>query len=178
MKTSRRTGSKSRVARIARRLAGAAFVLALGLSTRAFADNSADSDRANLLFKRGKVAFNDGKYADALRIYSEAWRLKQSPDIAANLAQTESELGQHRAAAEHFAYALAHLLPSSTDEQKYALSEGLEQEKRAIGSLRVTLEPADATLTIDEQPLTLPVNGEVFVEPGEHRVLASREGYE
>lgn len=164
--------------RIARRLAGAAFIVALGLSARAGADNSADSDRANLLFKKGKVAFNDGKYADALRIYSEAWRLKQSPDIAANLAQTESELGQHRAAAEHFAFALAHLLPSSTDEQKYALAEGLEQEKREIGSLRVTLEPSDASITVDDQPVTLPVSGDLYLEAGAHRVTVTREGYQ
>ena len=66
-------------------------------------------------------------HTDALRIYNEAWRLKQSPDIAANLAQTGGRAGQTpRRWAEHFAFAVAHLLPSSTDEQKKALSDGLE----------------------------------------------------
>src|ERR1700760_887068 len=125
------------------------ILFSLAVAPHARADANADSDRANLLFKKGKVAFNEGKYQDALRIYSEAWRLKQSPDIAANLAQTESELGKHRDAAEHFAYALAHLLPSSTDEQKQALAEGLQSEKKEIGSLRVTLEPGESALTID-----------------------------
>src|SRR5450432_3766800 len=127
--------------------------------------NAADSERANVLFKKGKIAFNDGKYSDALRIYTAAWQLKQSPDIAANLAQTESELGKHRDAAEHFAFALAHLLPSSTDEQKKALAEGLEIEKRSVGTLHVTLEPADAALNVDDAPVTLPTNGDVYVEP-------------
>jgi len=140
--------------------------------------DSADSDRANLLFKKGKVAFNAGKYNDALRIYIEAWSLKQSPDIAANLAQTESELGKHRDAAEHFSFALAHLLPSSTDEQKQALAEGLAQEKREIGSLHVTLEPADSVLTIDDARVTVPPNGDIFLEPGEHGVSVTHEGYE
>jgi hypothetical protein len=138
----------------------------------------ADSDRANMLFKKGKVAFNAGNFNDALRIYSEAWSLKQSPDIAANLAQTESELGQHRNAAEHFAFALAHLLPSSTDEQKQALAEGLAQEKKEIGSLHVTLEPADSALTIDDAPVTVPASGDVFLESGEHGVSVTHEGYE
>lgn len=156
-----------------------AAVLACALSAPAYAQsNTADSERANVLFKKGKLAFNDGKYSDALRIYSEAWQLKQSPDIAANLAQTESELGKHRDAAEHFAFALAHLLPSTTDEQKKALAEGLQIEKKEVGTLRVTLEPSDATLDVDGAPVTLPLTGEIFVEPGEHRCSASREGYE
>src|ERR1700761_3265086 len=106
---------------VRRGFAGVCLLVALGAASSAHADANADSERANLLFKKGKIAFNAGKYTDALRIYSEAWSLKKSPDIAANLAQTESELGKHRDAAEHFAYALAHLLPSSTDEQKKAL---------------------------------------------------------
>ena len=144
----------------------------------AYADANADSDRANLLFKKGKIAFNDGKYTDALRIYSEAWSLKQSPDIAGNLAQTEAELGKHRDAAEHFAFALAHLLPSSTDEQKKALAEGLEIEKRQVSTLHVTLEPADSRLAIDDAPVVLPPNGEVFVDAGDRRAVVSHEGYE
>ncbi len=164
---------------LSRGLACACLLITTGIAGRVHAEgNSADSDRANSLFKKGKVAFNAGKYADALRIYTEAWSLKQSPDIAANLAQTESELGKHRDAAEHFSFALAHLLPSSTDEQKQALAEGLAQEKMEIGSLHVTLEPADSALTIDDAAVTVPPSGDVFLEPGEHGVSVTHEGYE
>src|SRR4051812_11739456 len=160
-------------------LACACLLVVTSLVTGVHAQpQGADSDRANMLFKKGKIAFNAGKYTDALRIYTEAWRLKQSPDIAANLAQTESELGNHRDAAEHYAFALAHLLPSSTDEQKQALAEGLAQEKKEIGSLHVTLEPADSALTIDDAPVRLPPTGDIFVEPGEHAVAVTHEGYE
>jgi hypothetical protein len=164
---------------LTRGLACACLLVATGMARQAYAQvDSADSDRANLLFKKGKVAFNAGKYNDALRIYHEAWSLKQSPDIAANLAQTESELGKHRDAAEHFSFALAHLLPSSTDEQKQALAEGLAQEKKEIGLLHVTLEPSDSVLTIDDARVTVPPSGDIFLEPGEHGVSVSHEGYE
>ena len=164
---------------LSRGLACACLLVATSLAGHLYAQvDSADSDRANLLFKKGKVAFNAGKYNDALRIYTEAWSLKQSPDIAANLAQTESELGKHRDAAEHFSFALAHLLPSSTDEQKQALAEGLAQEKKEIGSLHVTLEPADSVLTIDDVRVTVPASGDLFLEPGEHGVSVTHEGYE
>ena len=156
----------------------ASLLLAASVASSAQAQSSAaDSDRANVLFKKGKVAYNAGKYADALRIYTEAWQLKQSADIAANLAQAEAELGKHRDAAEHYSFALAHLLPSTTDDQKKALADGLETEKKEIGSLHVTLEPTDAALTIDEQPVSLPPGGDLFVEPGEHRAAVTHEGY-
>ncbi|HYQ45391.1 MAG TPA: PEGA domain-containing protein [Polyangiaceae bacterium] len=164
---------------LSRGLACACLLIATAFAGQLYAQgDSPDSDRANQLFKKGKVAFNAGKYNDALRIYTEAWSLKQSPDIAANLAQTESELGQHRDAAEHFSFALDHLLPSSTDEQKQALAEGLAQERKEIGALHVTLEPADAELTIDGARVAVPPSGDVFVEPGEHAVSVNREGYE
>ncbi len=159
-------------------LACATLLFATAITGVVQADVVADSERANLLFKKGKVAFNAGKYNDALRIYGEAWSLKKSPDIAANLAQAESELGKHRDAAEHFAFALAHILPSSTDEQKFALADGLDAEKKEIGTLRVTLEPADSTLTIDDVPVTVPAAGDVYIEPGEHHAAVTHEGYE
>lgn len=177
MKPSTRFRTGTRVLR--RGMACAALLAATGMVGRAHAEGSAaDGERANLLFKKGKAAYNAGKYDDALRIYGEAWSLKQSPDIAANLAQAEADHGQHRAAAEHYAFALAHLLPSSTDEQKLALAEGLELAKKEIGSLHVTLEPADSALSIDGQAVTLPPNGDVFVDPGEHRVSVTHEGLE
>src|SRR6478735_656018 len=93
---------------LSRGLACACLLIATAFAGQLYAQgDSPDSDRANQLFKKGKVAFNAGKYNDALRIYTEAWSLKQSPDIAANLAQTESELGQHRDAAEHYGRAEA-----------------------------------------------------------------------
>ena len=176
MMASRRTETGIRVH--GRRLSCAVLLTTACFTGQAHADVNADSERANLLFKKGKLAFNDGKYSDALRIYNEAWHLKQSPDIAANLAQTEAELGKHRDAAEHFAFALAHLLPSSTDEQKKALSEGLEVEKKEIGTLHVTLEPSDSQLSIDDSVITMPVNGDIYVNPGDHRASVTREGYE
>src|SRR6478609_4713923 len=177
MMVSIRLGIGSRV--LSRGLACACLLTAMAATGRVQAEGGgADSDRANMLFKKGKVAFNAGEDDDALRIYSEAWSVKQGADIAANLAQTESELGRHRDAAEHFSYALDHLLPSSTDEQKQALAEGLSQEKKEIGTLRVTLEPSDSVLTIDGARITVPPRGDVFLEPGEHAVSVNHEDCE
>ena len=162
-----------------RGFACACLLIAVGIAGPVRAEgNDAASARANLLFIKGKAAYNSGKFADALRIYKEAWSLRQSPDIAANLAQAEAESGQHRDAAEHYSFALAHLLPSTTDEQRQALADGLAKAKTEIGALHVTLEPEDSSLTIDDTPVSVPANGDIFVEPGAHAVSVSHDGYE
>jgi len=178
--TAKNTTTSLRCLATARR--GACLLMAFAFSTFSVPaqaqSNAADSERANLLFKKGRTALNEGKFSDALRIYNEAWQLKQSPDIAANLALTESQLGKHRDAAEHYAFALSHLLPSSTDEQKASLAEGLENQKKEVGTLHVTLEPADSALNVDGVAIAVPASGDIFVEPGEHRCSVSHEGYE
>src|SRR6185436_6743274 len=101
--------NRMQITALSRGSAGACLLLAALVSAPARAQsNPADGERASQLFKKGKAAYDSRKFEDALRIYMEAWSLKQSPDIAANLAATETELGKHRDAAEHFAFALAH----------------------------------------------------------------------
>lgn len=136
------------------------------------------SERANELFRSAKAAFAAGNLHEAHRLYSSAWELKKSPDIAANLGQTELELGKMRDAAEHFAYALKNLLPSSTDRQRAALEEGLAKAKAEISALRLTVTPDGAEVLVDGRVVgTSPIAELVFVEPGEHIVLARRDGF-
>jgi hypothetical protein len=47
-----------------------------------------------------------------------------------------------------------------------------------VGTLHVTLEPGDAAFSVDDAPVTLPTNGDVYVEPGDHRTSVTREGYQ
>src|SRR5687768_5983009 len=68
------------------------------------------SERANNLFKKGKQAYEEGKDQESYRLLREAWSLRKSSVIAANLALIETELGKYRDAAEHYSFALKNLL--------------------------------------------------------------------
>jgi thioredoxin-like negative regulator of GroEL len=90
--------------------------------------SATDATRVKALVEQAKSAFSAGKMHDALRGFRDAWDLAKTPEIAANLAIVEASLGQHRNAAEHFQFALSHLSPSATVDQRQAVAAGLDTE--------------------------------------------------
>ena len=135
-------------------------------------------DEANRLFREGREDFNAGRVKDAHRKYRTAWKLRKSPDVAANMAQAELELGQYDQAAMHFAYALAYLLPSTSREQRAALEQALVEVRAKVGQVKLRLRPSGANLTVDGalvDPVLIQTG--VFVQPGGHVLGAAADGY-
>ncbi len=135
-------------------------------------------DEANRLFREGREDFNAGRIKDAHRKYRAAWKLRKSPDVAANLGQTELELGLPDQAARHFAYALANLLPSTSREQRSALEHALAEVRAEVGLIAAELQPEGAALTLDGEsvdPVYLQTG--LFVAPGRHVLRATADGY-
>ncbi len=165
-------------------LLGLAAALAFGLSQVALPavaraqTAAADNARVSELFKTGKQAFGHGDMAEAERLFGEAWSLRRSSDIAANLGQAELEQKKFRAAAEHFLWALSNLLPSASDAQRKAVEMGLSRARAEVGMLRLSVRPEGASVLVAEQDLgTAPVAQSVFVDPGEVIVSVKRAGY-
>jgi tetratricopeptide (TPR) repeat protein len=139
---------------------------------------AADTSRATELFKNGKLAFTRGDMAEAERLFAQALSLRKSSDIAANLAQSELEQQKYRSAAEHFAWALANLLPSATDAQRKAVENGLARSRAEVAVLRLDVKPDGADVLVGEQSLgKAPIVPSVFVEPGEVIVSVKHEGF-
>src|SRR5262249_39118101 len=67
-------------------------------------ETTAMSDKARQLYEEGLVACKKGKVLEAQASYLAAWSLNKHWQIAANLADTEIELGKYREAAEHATY--------------------------------------------------------------------------
>lgn len=162
-----------------------ALVVALALAapsvTRAepAKPTAAELDRAAELFKKAKALHGSGKLDQARDLYTQAWTLHRSPDIAANLAACELALNRHRDAAEHFDFALRHLLAGTTQDQKARLTEGFEKAKREIAALRLDVQPAGASVVIDGITIgTSPIADDAFVEPGERKIRVTKGGHE
>jgi hypothetical protein len=136
------------------------------------------ADEADAIFYRGKAAFEAGKIEQAYDLYRQAWALRQTHDIAGNLAQVELSLGKTRDAAEHIAYALAHYPPSLRDDRREKLTKVLDGLRPQLGVLGINVSLSDAKVTIDGKPIgASPIAGEVFVDPGPHVVRAMLSGY-
>jgi tetratricopeptide (TPR) repeat protein len=157
----------------------AALSCALFVAPLATAQTSAsETAKVTQLFKNGKAAFGKGDMAEAERLFAEAFALRKSSDIAANLGQAELEQQKFRAAAEHFQWALANLLPSASDAQRKAVEVGLAKSRAEVGLLRLEIQPDGAEVLVGEQDLgKAPIAGGVYVDPGEVIVSVKHPGY-
>jgi hypothetical protein len=154
---------------------GAAQLAAPSLSAQTTASETA---RVTQLFKNGKAAFAKGDMAEAERLFSEAFALRKSSDIAANLGQSELEQQKFRKAAEHFQWALANLLPSATDAQRKAVETGLARSRAEVAILRLEIKPDGSDVVVAEQRLgPSPINGGVYVDPGEVIIAVKHDGF-
>lgn len=140
--------------------------------------SASDTARVTELFKSGKAAFAKGDMAEAERLFSQALSIRKSSDIAANLAQSELEQQKYRAAAEHFSWALANLLPSASDAQRKAVETGLARSRAEVAVLRLEIKPEGADVLVGAQAVgKAPIASSVYVEPGEVIVSVKHDGF-
>ncbi|APR76143.1 TonB-dependent receptor [Minicystis rosea] len=189
------------------RLLAALFVLCTAGSARA--DDPAPLVEARAAFVRGTDLAKDAQWGAALASFERSAKLRPHPWTTYNIAICERALGQYVRARRSFAQALRERtasddLPDATvaDARRFAGEiDGL------VGALDVTLEPKDASITIDGQPLepagsddpslgsaaspllvagTLPAGPgkpppaesfRVLLDPGAHVIVVSRPGF-
>jgi hypothetical protein len=140
------------------------------------------ADRADELFREGNKAFAAGDARTAYEAYRGAWSLRKSFDIACNLGRTEAELQLSRDAAEHLDYCLKTYPASSRDELREAnkrFRELFAEVRAKVAALRIETRPPGAEIAVDGASYgTTPLSGDVFVDPGQHRVRAELQGFD
>ncbi|WP_437709316.1 PEGA domain-containing protein [Sorangium sp. So ce448] len=143
------------------------------------ADPPADvSARQRALFDKGVRLFDQSRWAEARAVFLEAWALKKSYAVAANLGDVELIVGDPRSAAVHLAYALRELPADEAPALRTLLTTRLEEAQRLVGILRVRVAPPGAELLVDGKPLPEEeAPEEIYLEPGTHRLTARRDGY-
>lgn len=132
----------------------------------------AHADPADDLFRDGSTLFEQGKVEEAYAKFSEAWKLKQSYDIAANLAVTERKLGKHKDAIAHLEYALKNFPPSLDSAVKTQIEASLEASRKEVGSVDVTC-PSKTKLFLDGKDLAETPVGTIYLEPGTYELGAA-----
>lgn len=135
---------------------------------------SSEIERARTLFRQGVKAGQEGRVQDSLNFFRQAWQLRRTYDIAANLAQVEIKLGLHRDAAEHLHYSLKNYSPTASKNEFENLRAQLESEKAHVGTVTVQVDRDGAMFYVDGQPAA---DSTIFVEPGS-RTIEARLGDE
>ena len=177
-----------------------ALAASLG-ATSARADGALDDARAE--FRRGAELAKDTQWGAALTSFERSAQLRPHPWTTFNIGVCQRALGQYVRARRSFARALEERkpdadLPAGTvdDIRRFTAEiDGL------VGALDVSLEPADARVAVDGQPLE-PVGSEggvpvvlagtlaagrggpapsktfrVLLDPGHHVFVLARDGF-
>ena len=159
-------------------LGWASLVCTLAGARDARAGEPKESDSPASYLAKGNEAFKQGRFADAEGAYRAAFERRRGYDIAGNLGAAELAQGTHKEAAQHLAFTLR-LFPITGDPAlRERMAQAFEAARREVGALRVTASVKGAMITIDGAPQgEAPLADDVFVDPGEHVVDASLEGF-
>ncbi|WP_437976408.1 PEGA domain-containing protein [Sorangium sp. So ce295] len=109
-----------------------------------------------------------------------AWELNPTFDVAYNLGNTEYQLKKHKEAATYLSFALRNWpLLKGVAKLKPNAEKWLAESRAQVGALKVSVTVAGAEVLVDGKSVgRAPLEGEVFVDPGEHRVEATHMDYE
>lgn len=152
-----------------------AGLLAVALPGRAQEANAEASARVH--FDAGSDAVRRGELGRAAEEFEAAQALSPNPIVLYNLGQTYSALGQPVKAERALRLYLASE-PPPTDRARIAEVEALlEFNARRIGTIRVELVPADASLEVDGSPAELAAPGQLRLAAGRHVLVAAKDGY-
>jgi len=165
--------------RSSRLLAAAACAIALAAShPDAWAQGAAPRGAASAdqLFEEGNKAYDGSDYALAAKKYREAFAIKPTFDIAANLGAAELKLAQFAEAANHLAFAIRNFPPSGDPKKKAGAEKLYGEARRKVGAFEITA-PAGAEVSVDDVKRGVaPLADPVFVDPGEHQIEAKSGG--
>jgi hypothetical protein len=136
--------------------------------------------RAEALVDKAKSLYLEGKYQEAEEALRVAWELNPTFDVAYNLGNTEYQLKKHKEAATYLSFALRHWpLLKGVAKLKPNAEKWLAESRAHVGALKVSVTVAGAEVLVDGKGVgRAPLEGEVFVDPGEHRVEATHLDYE
>lgn len=167
-----------------RGLAAVALLLATPLvSETAGAQSDENRSGARAAATAGGNAFLEGKWEQAIDMFTRAESLVHSPVHLLYMARAHEKLGQLVRAREAYIKITNEDLPKNAPEPYRAAKRDAERELAAleprVPSVTITVKGApQATVTMDGQPVPPALVGVPRpVDPGEHRFEANAEGY-
>jgi hypothetical protein len=157
------------------RLSTAALAVAAALIP---APAIAQQERADALLEEGRKLGDAGKFEAAREKLREAFKLKQSYDIAGNLGLVEAQLGEDAAAAEHLDYAIRIFPARAKPESKRHVVEVFNASKSRVGCFRFHVNVDGARLILGERELGPSPNPNLFcAKPGAVTLTVDRDGF-
>jgi len=159
--------------------AGLATLLALavvGSAAPALAQSA--KEEAARLFSEGNALYDNGDFAGALKKFEAARARYPSYKIDLNIATALVELGRPAEAAETYEVFLQRGSAQAPTDILVSARGKLDELKARLGRVTVSCPVAGATIKVDGKAAgTTPRDRPVYLQPGEHRLEACKEGH-
>lgn len=158
----------------------------VGLSAPAAAQTDEQRAGARTLATEGALAFNEGRFKEAVDLFNRAESLVHAPPHLLFMARAHAKLGQFVKAREAYMKIVKEqLAPSSPQAFRDAQVTAEEERKLVepkIGRLQIKVEGAattkDLSLAVDGQPISAVLLGVPQpMDPGTHTVTATATGF-
>src|SRR6266542_2896079 len=152
-----------------------AFGFGRAATAQAANDGTAARAEAKKLSDAAGEALERGDVAGALADFRRAYALFPSPNLRFNIGEALDELGRVAEAVDSFEEFLAGAPDAPAAARKLAADRVAELGRR-VARLELQVTPAAANVTVDGLPVALPRPRLLPVMPGEHTVVAHRQG--
>ena len=144
------------------------IVLALLFFALPAAAQPKDLAKARERDREGAKAYGEGRYADAIRAFDEAYHLGGPPFELWNIAKCHLRLDQPEQAAELLEKYLQ--TPNLPKDDRDEAAQQLDQLKKRSSTLTVTSSPSGATVIVDGKEIQGVTPLTTSVAPGPHTV--------
>lgn len=129
--------------------------------------------QAREAFQRGLEQANNLQWSEASESFERSYQLYPRPQTLFNLGLAYRALGRYREGTETLERYLrdANVPP----DLRAQVDEALAEMRRSVARITLNVVPANATVTVDEQPVR--AGEELLLNPGNHTLGARAEGY-
>jgi hypothetical protein len=133
---------------------------------------------ARAQFLRGVELFQGGDYEAAAGAFRRSYEATPAPIALFNLAMCQRELFQYLESIDTLEQYLARHGETLPPDQTAEARRFIEEMAARIGTVRVTVEPADATVTVDDAEVPAAQLSSLRLRAGSHRIAARAPGHE
>jgi hypothetical protein len=168
-----------------RAVGAALLVSALTFGGRALGQTDEQRAAARSLATEGATAFNEGRYQDAVDMFSKAESLLHAPPHLLFLARAHAKLGQFVKAREAYMKVIRETLPpnasSAFRNAQSSANEEIGSVESRIASLTIKVEGGqgskDLAVLVNGNPLNMMLVGASQpIDPGQHKIEAGGTG--
>jgi hypothetical protein len=127
-------------------------------------------------FEEGVAAYDAGRYEQSRLAFAQAYALEPLPELLINLGHAELKTERYVEGSRHIAKALREAEIGLGERR--AAEAALKTAEPYVARVKVEVNTDGATIVIDgEDVATSPMIYVWYLEPGEHRIRASKEGF-